>query len=136
MALAPVDAVNLTVEAVGPQIDYYLHGGITAVQAVLPAMTARRSGVIVVTTGASSGPVIHPPLGSVGAATAALRNWTLQLHAALEPHGVYAAHVAIAAYIGKGGPQSQPDAIAEAYRELVTSRTQAELVYRDETLKL
>ncbi|WP_033341525.1 SDR family NAD(P)-dependent oxidoreductase [Catenuloplanes japonicus] len=132
--LAPVAATDLTVESVSRQIEYYLYGGITAVQAVLPAMISRGSGTIVVSTGASSGPVIHPPFGNIAAATAALRNWTLHLHAALAPQGIYAAHVAIAAWIGRGGPKSDPDVIAESYAELVRDRTEPELFYLDESL--
>ncbi len=74
--LAPVTATDLSIDAVSRQIEYYLYGGITAVQAVLPAMIERGTGTIVVSTGASSGPVIHPPFGNIAAATAALRNWT------------------------------------------------------------
>lgn len=132
--LAPVAATDLSIDAVSRQIEYYLYGGITAVQAVLPAMIERGAGTIVVSTGASSGRVIHPPFGNIAAASAALRNWTLHLHAALKPQGIYATHVAIAAWIGKGGPRSEPDAIAEAYAQLVHERTDAELFYVDETL--
>ncbi|MCM3920235.1 SDR family NAD(P)-dependent oxidoreductase [Frankia sp. AiPs1] len=134
--LAPVDAVNLTVESVAPQIEYYLYGAITAVRQVLPDMLARGEGAIFVSTGASSGPVIHPPFANIAAASGALRNWILNLHAALAPQGVYAAHVAIAAWIGQGGPKSQPDAIAETYWELHESRSDAERFYLDEEISL
>jgi NAD(P)-dependent dehydrogenase (short-subunit alcohol dehydrogenase family) len=134
--LAAVGAVDLTVDAVARQVEYYLYGGITAVQAVLPSMIDRGSGTIVVSTGASSGPVVHPPFANIAAASAALRNWTLNLHAALAPTGVYAAHVAIAAWIGHGGPKSQPDTIAESYWQLVQDRGQAELFYADDALAL
>jgi hypothetical protein len=33
-------------------------------------------------------------------AAAGLRNWTLNLHNALKPHGIYVAHMAISAWIG------------------------------------
>lgn len=127
--LGLVDAVDLTVEALEPELDMYLFGGVTAVQQVLPEMVARGSGTILVSTGASSGPVIMPPFGNVAAASAALRNWVLNLHAALEPRGVYAAHVAIATWIGNDGPASQPEAIAETYWELYQTRRDAERVY-------
>jgi NAD(P)-dependent dehydrogenase (short-subunit alcohol dehydrogenase family) len=134
--LAAVDAVDLTVAVAARQIEYYLYGGITAVQAVLPSMIERGSGTVVVTTGASSGPVVHPPFANIAAASGALRNWTLNLHSALAPKGVYAAHVAIAAWIGQGGPASQPDTIAESYWQLVHDRSQAELFYVDDTLTI
>jgi NAD(P)-dependent dehydrogenase (short-subunit alcohol dehydrogenase family) len=128
-AIDAVDATELTVEALGPELDLYLFGGVTAVQQVLPGMIARGSGTILVSTGASSGPVIHPPFGNIAAASGALRNWVLNLHAALGPRGVYAAHVAIATWIGREGPASQPEAIAETYWDLYQSRQDAERFY-------
>lgn len=132
--LGPLDAVDLTIEAVRPQLEYYLFGGITAVQAALPEMLKRGQGTILVSTGASSGPVTHPPLGNIAAASAALRNWILNLHVALAPQGIYAAHIAIAAWIGKDGPKSDPDAIAGAYWDLYQQRTEPELFYLDEIM--
>lgn len=132
--LSPVDATELTIDAVAPQLEYYLYGGITAVRQVLPGMLERGEGTILVTTGASSGPVVHPPFGNIAAATAALRNWILNLNAALAPKGVYAAHVAIAAWIGKGGAKSDPDVIADSYWQLYRDRTEAELFYLDDQL--
>jgi hypothetical protein len=70
------------------------------VQAVLPDMLKRGQGTILVSTGASSGPVIHPPFGNIAAGSAALRNWILNLHAAVAPQGIYAAHIAIAVLRG------------------------------------
>lgn len=129
--LGPVGATDLTVAAVAPQIEYYLYGGITAVRQVLPGMRERGAGTILVTTGASSGPVVNPAFASIAAASGALRNWVLNLNAALVPEGVYAAHVAIAAMIGQGGPRSQPDVIADSYWQLYQDRTEAELLYLD-----
>lgn len=130
-SLAPVAASKLTVDSVRPQIEYYLYGGITAIQAVLPAMLARGSGTLLVTTGASSGPVVHPPFGNIAAASGALRNWVLNLNVELAPTGVYAAHVAIAAWISSGGPAANPDTIAETHWELHTDRSEAERLYLD-----
>lgn len=134
--LGPVDAIDLTIQAVVPQLEYYLYGGITAVRAVLPEMLERGSGTIIASTGASSGPVTHPPFANIAAGSGALRNWILNLHAALEPKGIYAVHVAIAAWIGNGGPASMPDAIADAYWDLVQQRREPELFYRDADLAL
>ncbi|WP_205315029.1 hypothetical protein [Nonomuraea lactucae] len=92
-------------------------------------MIDRGSGTVLVSTGASSGPVIHPPFANIAAASGALRNWVLNLHAALEPRGVYAAHVAIATWIGQEGPASRPEVIAETYWELHRTRRGAELLY-------
>lgn len=94
-------------------------------------MLERGTGTILVSSGAGSGPVIAPHVANVQIATGGMRNWILNLHAALSGTGVYAAHVAIAAYIGQGGHDSQPQTIADAYWRLHTGRTEAELVIQD-----
>lgn len=130
-ALAPVRATDLTINAVAPQVAFYLYGGITAVQAVLPQMRRRRNGTILVTTGVSAGPTLYPQYGSVATASAALRNWVLNLNEALFAEGVYVAHISIAAWIGRGGPDSDPDRIAEQYWILYRERTERELFWAD-----
>ncbi|WP_176456675.1 hypothetical protein [Rhodococcoides fascians] len=60
---------------------------------------------------------------------AGLRNWVLNLHNALEPKGVYVAHVGITALIGAGHPEAEPDVIAKAYTTLYDERRDAELHY-------
>lgn len=128
-AIVAVEAAALSVEAVAPEVELYLYGGITAVQQVLPRMRERGAGTIIVSTGASSGPVVYPPFANIAAGSAGLRNWTLNLHAALEGTGVYVAHVALAVYIGSGHPGSDPAEIAESYWQLYSERTQPELFY-------
>lgn len=115
-----VEATKVTVDSVLAQLDLYLLGGVAAVQHVLPGMLERGTGTILVSSGAN-----------VQIATGGMRNWILNLHAALSGTGVYAAHVAIAAYIGQGGHDSQPQTIADAYWRLHTGRTEAELVIQD-----
>ena len=123
------DALAVTLENVQPQIDYYLYGAITAVRQVLPAMLARGTGTLLFTTGASSVEP-NPKLSNVGIATAGLRNWVLALHPALAELGIYVAHVPLAVWIGRGGPETQPDAIAPVYWTLYTQRDTAERLYR------
>ena len=126
--LGLVDVLAVTAEDVQPQIEFYVYGAITAVRAVLPGMLKRGRGTLLFTTGASSA-VTMPPMGNVGIAGAALRNYALALNAALADRGVYAAHVPIAVYIGSGGPETQPDTIAGLYWDLYVSRTQPERLY-------
>lgn len=85
-------------------------------------------GTLLFTTGASSA-VTMPPMGNVGIAGAGLRNYALALHAALAGRGVYVAHVPLAVYIGSGGPQTQPDTIADLYWDLYLTRDQPERLY-------
>jgi NADP-dependent 3-hydroxy acid dehydrogenase YdfG len=132
MASRPiVEASEVTVESVVPEIEMYVYGGITAVQQVLPGMLERGSGTIIATTGAGSGPMIIPQVANAQIATAGLRNWLLNLNASVAHRGVYVAHVAMAAAIGQGGPRSEPDAIADAYWRLHQRRTESELFYDD-----
>ncbi|WP_131767586.1 SDR family NAD(P)-dependent oxidoreductase [Candidatus Protofrankia californiensis] len=127
-ALTPVSALEVNVENIQQQIDYYVYGAVTAVQAVLPAMIERGSGTLLFTTGASSA-LVFPQMGNVGIASGALRNWVLALNATLADKGVYATHVPLATWIGQGGPETQPDTIAETYWDLYIKRDEAERLY-------
>jgi len=126
--LAPVPAPEVTVESIQPQIEFYVYGAVTAVQQVLPGMLERGSGTLLFTTGASS-VLPFPPFGNIGIAGGALRDWVLNLHAALGERGIYAAHVPLATFIGSGGPETQPDTIAEVYWDLYTERDVPERLY-------
>ena len=120
-------ATELTHENVQISIDFYVHGAVAAVNQVLPDMLARRSGTILLTTGASS---VYPAprFGAVGAAMAWLRNWAHALHTAVAPEGVQVGHVAIGAFVGRQ-PDASPDAIAPLYWELHTHRHEIEKVF-------
>lgn len=127
-ALAPVGALEVNPDNVQRQIEYYVHGAVTAAQAVLPSMIERGSGTLLFTTGASS-TLVFPQMGNVGIAGGGLRTWVLALNAALADKGVYAAHIPLATWIGSGGPETQPDTIAENYWELYIKRDEAERLY-------
>ena len=127
-SLAPVDVLDVTMENLQPQIDFYIGGALNAVGAVLPDMIAAGEGTVLVTTGGGSiSPM--PFLGNVNIAAAGLRNWTLNLHTALQPKGVYVAHMGITALIGGGHPDAEPDVIAEALAQLHDERQLPELHY-------
>ncbi|GAA4972733.1 NADP-dependent 3-hydroxy acid dehydrogenase YdfG [Nonomuraea thailandensis] len=123
---------EVTVDNLQPQIEYNVYGALAAAAAVLPAMRQAGAGTLLFTTGGGS---VHPVpmLGNVNAAAAALRNWVLNLHNELAGSGVHAAHVAITAWIGEGGPEGIPSAtpeqIAPLYWELYEHRDQPELVF-------
>jgi NAD(P)-dependent dehydrogenase (short-subunit alcohol dehydrogenase family) len=128
----PVSPSATTVADLQPQIEYNLYGAVTAARAVLPAMRDAGAGTLLFTTGGGS---VHPVpmLGNINAAHAALRNWAINLHNELAGSGVYAAHVAIGAWIGDGGPAGVPsataDQIAPVYWELHSSRDAAEHLF-------
>lgn len=128
--LAPVAITEVTLEAVQPQLSFYLGGGLAAAQQVLPAMTERGSGTIIFTTGGTSAtPGMMPGFGNIAIGAGALRTYALSLHAAVADQGVYVAHVPLSTWIGHGGPETQPDTIAEHYWALHTAREGAEHPY-------
>ena len=98
----------------------------SAVNAVLPGMRARKDGALLFTTGASS---LHPlaMMGNVGIAGLGLRNYALALHQALAADGIFAAHVALDLFIEPGGGEADPDTLAERYFELYEHRARSEL---------
>jgi len=126
--LGMTDVLQVTPGTIQPQLDFYLYGAIDVARQVLPGMIERGAGALLFTTGGGSvAPV--PQLADVNIAAAALRNWVLNLHAVLAPQGVYAAHVAISAWIGSGKPEAEASAIAQEYWTLYEARDRAELHY-------
>ncbi|MFI8252393.1 SDR family NAD(P)-dependent oxidoreductase [Streptomyces filamentosus] len=113
-------------------MDVLLHGALAATRVVLPAMREAGAGTLLYTNGAGSVDP-DPVLGNLNAAQAALRNWVLGLHKELAGTGVQAAHVAIGAWIGTGGPPGVPAApaeeIASLYWDLHTQHDEAERVF-------
>ena len=123
-------ASQITRDALQQWFDFQLFGAIAAVAEVLPGMLERKSGTILVTTGASS---VHPEVGhrafaAAGVAMGALRNWALALHAEVAPSGVQVGHVAIGTFIGQSA-ETSADAIAPLYWDLHTGRDVLERVF-------
>ena len=123
--------LDVTVKGAQAQLDFYVLGGIAAVQSVLPEMTQRGSGTIIVTTGGSS---VFPNanFGNIALAAASLRNWTLSLHAATEGTGVQVAHIAINAWIGNQ-PGAEIESITPLYWQAHTDHSISELVFSPES---
>lgn len=111
LAGAMVSVMDATSSDIQRQIDFYLHGAVTAVPQVLPGMLERGSGTLLFSTGASSARPTGGAVGSISVAGAALRNYALTLSADLAERGIHAAHVAIGAFIGTG-PGGEPETIA------------------------
>jgi NAD(P)-dependent dehydrogenase (short-subunit alcohol dehydrogenase family) len=128
--LRPVAITEVTLAAVQPQLEFYLGGGIAAAQQVLPAMTERGTGTLLFTTGGSSAdPGMMPAFGSIAIGAGALRTYALSLHAAVAEQGVYVAHIPLSVWIGRGGPQTQPDTIADHYWTVHIGKSGAEHPY-------
>jgi hypothetical protein len=93
-------------------------------------MTERGSGTILFTTGGTSAdPGMMPAFANIAVGAGALRTYALSLHAAVAEQGVHVAHVPLSVWIGQGGPETQPDTIAEHYWNIHTHREGAEHPY-------
>jgi short-subunit dehydrogenase len=115
---APITpAAEVTPQAAAAQFALHVGGAVTAVRQVLPGMTARGEGSILIATGASS-VIPVPPLGDVGIAMAGLRNWALGLRSAVADRGVRVATVTIATLLADGHPVGDPDAVAARFLAL------------------
>jgi len=131
---APVHVSLATPENVQPQIEYYLYGAMAATEVVLHEMLEAKAGTLLFTTGGGSiYPVPH--YGNVTAGAAALRNWSLNLGAAIAESGVHIAHVAISLFIGESSPIPGRDfmpasEIAELYWNMHVQRNAHELVVK------
>ena len=128
--LPQAPASQMTRDILQPWLDFQLFGAIAAATEVLPDMLERKSGTILVTTGASS---VRPELGyapfaAAGIAMGALRNWALALHAEVVASGVQVGHVAIGTFIGQSA-ETSADAIAPLYWDLHTERDALERVF-------
>jgi NAD(P)-dependent dehydrogenase (short-subunit alcohol dehydrogenase family) len=88
-------------------------GALAAVQAVLPAMRARGRGTLLLTGGGFAFEPM-PPMASLGAGKAALRNLAFSLHADLAPAGIHAGTVTICGTV-KPGTAFDPDRIADSF---------------------
>jgi hypothetical protein len=86
-----------------------------------------------------------PPLGGLALFAAALRNYAITLHAALQPKGIYAGTITIGGLIDRGDIHQamtanadlfgnvevatlNPDELADTVWRLYTDRTEAEAV--------
>jgi NADP-dependent 3-hydroxy acid dehydrogenase YdfG len=110
---------------------------------LLPEFTERGDGGLLFAGGLSS-VVPMPPLGGLALTSAALRNYAITLHAALQPKGIYAGTITIGGLIDRGdiyeamranpdrlgidAPTLNPDELAEIVWRLYTERTDAEAV--------
>jgi NAD(P)-dependent dehydrogenase (short-subunit alcohol dehydrogenase family) len=126
-----VSAVDLTVEAVLPELETSFFGAVAAVRQVLPGMIDRGAGTVIGTSGAGSGPMVVPQVANANAANAALRNWLLALNESVADRGVHVAHIALGAMIGSGRPNSEPDVIADLYWKAHVERDAPEIFHYD-----
>jgi NAD(P)-dependent dehydrogenase (short-subunit alcohol dehydrogenase family) len=113
------------VQGVVPAVDF--------ASLLIPELTARGDGGLLFTGGLSS-VVPMPPLGGLALFAAALRNYAITLHAALEPAGVYAGTVTIGGLIERGdihqAMQANPDLFGGAAVATLNPDDLADTVWR------
>jgi hypothetical protein len=104
---------------------------IAATEQVLPTMIERGGGTILYTTGGTSKDPLAGPaeFTTTTIGSGAVRSYALKLHQATADTGVYVAHIPIFAWIGTGGPETQPETIAAHYWTAHTTRDGAEQPY-------
>ncbi|GGG26237.1 short-chain dehydrogenase [Rhodococcoides trifolii] len=125
--LPAADVLDVTPANLQPQLDFYF-SAIHVVRQVVDEMIAAKTGTIIVTTGGGSVDPT-PSFANISIASAGLRNWVLNLHNVLAKHGVYAAHLAISAWIGSGQPGTSAAEIAPTYLDLHETRVDADARY-------
>lgn len=125
--LPAAGVLDVTPANLQPQLDFYF-SAIHVVKQVVDDMIAAKAGTIIVTTGGGSVEPV-PFLANINIASAGLRNWVLNLNNVLAEHGVYAAHLAISAWIGSGQPGTSAAEIAPTYLELHETRSDADPRY-------
>jgi NAD(P)-dependent dehydrogenase (short-subunit alcohol dehydrogenase family) len=123
-----VSALEVTVENIQPQIEFYLYGAMVATAQVLPDMLAAGRGTLLFTSGGSSVNA-RAWLSNVGIGGAALRSWANSLRLAVAPSGVYVAHVPIGVRIGEAGSDTDADTISAAYWDLYANGDRASRSY-------
>ncbi|MGW0946041.1 SDR family NAD(P)-dependent oxidoreductase [Streptomyces sp. NPDC002623] len=137
---AGLDTIEATTPAdtepthVQHEIEFQLYGAIAATKAVLPAMHEAGTGTLLFTTSAAS---MNPqtPTAPISTATAALRNWAMNLHKELAVTGIQAAHIGIDATIGTptfyGQPRATADQLSLLHWDLhTTHRDRSERIFR------
>lgn len=108
--LRPV--LDTGVEQIRSAIEFSVYGSITAVQQVLPGMTVRGSGTILLVNGSSAA----TPNGNVAGtsvAFAAESAYGAMLHDAVVDHGIHVGQLIVPGSIGGGDPQYEPSALAD-----------------------
>ncbi|MGV8873094.1 MAG: SDR family NAD(P)-dependent oxidoreductase [Rhodococcus sp. (in: high G+C Gram-positive bacteria)] len=117
--LRPV--LDTTVDNLRSAVEFSVYGSVTAVQNVLPAMTERGSGTILLING-GSGAVPNGKVAGTSVAFAAESAYGAMLHDALADTGIHVGQLIIPGAIGGGDPLYAPEALAERIWALHTDR--------------
>ncbi|MCX4680300.1 SDR family NAD(P)-dependent oxidoreductase [Streptomyces sp. NBC_01433] len=139
MMAMPQPATELTADRLGELLNLFTLTPVEITRAVLPAMTARGDGAILVTHGLTAARPV-PGMGGLGSAMAATRNYLYALHGEVAPLGVYVGTLTIGSVIaGSEGHDSfagaplpsgitvvEPDRLADIYWNMYRDRDRVE----------
>ena len=121
-AVTPV--LDTTEESVFHIFNNVVIGAINTARLIVPEMIKRGEGAILFTSELSAMSP-SPMFGNSGIVMSGLRNYILNLHERLRPHGVFVGHLSISPLI-KRGTGFDPDQVAEAWYQLYEQRETVE----------
>ena len=117
----PVTSVlDTTEESVLHSFNNVVIGAINTARLIIPEMIDRGEGALLFTSDLSAMSP-SPMFGNSGIVMSGLRNYILNLHEHLHPHGVYVGHLSISPLIKKG-TGFEPDHVADAWYDLYEQR--------------
>lgn len=99
-------------------------GAINTARIIIPEMIERGEGALLFTSDLSA-MIPSPIFGNSGIVMSGLRNYVLNLHERLQPHGIFVGHLSISPLIKKG-TSFDPDEVAEAWYQLYEQRDAVE----------
>ncbi|WP_054941588.1 SDR family NAD(P)-dependent oxidoreductase [Paenibacillus ihuae] len=109
-------------------------GALNTARLIIPDMIERGKGALLFTSDLSAmSPT--PMFGNSGIVMSGLRNYILNLHQSLHPHGVFVGHLSISPLI-KRGTGFDPDQVAEAWYHLYEQREAAEDTYTEGIMQI
>ena len=124
----PVTPVlDTTGESVLPIFNNVVIGAINTAGLIMPEMMERGEGALLFTSDLSAMSP-SPMFGNSGIVMSGLRNYVLNLHERLQPHGVFVGHLSISPLLRKG-TGFDPDQVADAWYQLYKQREVVEDTY-------
>lgn len=116
--------LDTTEESVLRIFNNVMIGAINTARLIIPEMIERGDGALLFTSDLSGmGP--SPMFGNTGIVMSGLRNYVLNLHKKLQPHGVFVGHLSISPLIKKDRG-IDPDQVADAWYNLYEQQDTAE----------
>lgn len=132
VSVTPV--LDTTEESVLHIFNNVVIGAINTARLIIPEMIERGEGALLFTSELSAMSP-SPMFGNSGIVMSGLRNYILNLHERLHPHGVFVGHLSISPLIKKG-TGFDPDQVAEAWYNLYEQREAVEATFPKSIMQL